>query len=97
MLQQLQPRIRDLLQQRQLQVRLQGLQYMNDEPGAVHVVYLRVLDAQNAPAGSGGHASLSELQLVCKEVVQAIDAEGLLLPKDSRCVRTGFSYVFGAY
>ena len=92
-LQQLQPRIRDLLQQRQLQMRLQGLQYMNDEPGAVHVIFMGV---QDAPAGSGEHASVSELQLVCKEVLKAFDAEGLLLPRDSRCVLTGLPFNLSA-
>ena len=93
-LQELQPGVRDLLQQRQLQVRLQGLQYMNDEPGAMHVVYLGV---KNAPAGSGEHASLLELQQICKEVVQAFDAEGLLLTKDSRRVLAGLSSIFSAF
>lgn len=75
--QRLQPRVNGILEGRPLRVSLRGLQYMNDDPSEMHVMYLGV---QNAGDGTG----LGVLEAICAEAVQAFDAEGLLLPKDNR-------------
>ncbi|GIL50546.1 hypothetical protein Vafri_6716 [Volvox africanus] len=60
-----------------VKVHLQGLEYMNDDPGAMHVMYLRVQDM-----GPG-----NRLEALCDLVVEEFARAGLLLPQDERKVK----------
>ncbi|PRW60326.1 activating signal cointegrator 1 complex subunit 1 [Chlorella sorokiniana] len=77
----LQPRVQQLLGGAPLRVRLQVLEYMNDDPSQMHVMYLGVKDAPDSPG------SLQRVQQLCAAVVEAFSAAGLLLPQDDRAVK----------
>ena len=67
------------MQHQPIQVHLKGLEYMNDDPSAMHVAYLGVQD----PADQAG--SVGKLQQLCTAVVDAYADAGLLLSRDERC------------
>lgn len=48
-----QPTLEKLLQGKPLEVHLQGLEYMNDDPSAMHVAYVGVRDPSEAVGGQG--------------------------------------------
>ncbi|GLI60817.1 hypothetical protein VaNZ11_002923 [Volvox africanus] len=73
----LQAPVATLLGAAPIKVHLQGLEYMNDDPGAMHVLYLRVQDM-----GPG-----NRLEALCDLVVEEFARAGLLLPKDERKVK----------
>ncbi|PNW87945.1 hypothetical protein CHLRE_01g008000v5 [Chlamydomonas reinhardtii] len=73
----LRPRVGALLAGQPLKVHLQGLEYMNDDPSAMHVLYLKVADM-----GPGGR-----LEALCDMVVEEFGRAGLLLPQDDRKVK----------
>ena len=75
----LQPVFESILQQQPLKVHVKGLEYMNDDPSAMHVAYVGVQD----PAGQPG--SVEKLQQLCTAVVDAFSNAGLLLSRDDRC------------
>ncbi|KAG2486288.1 hypothetical protein HYH03_014993 [Edaphochlamys debaryana] len=87
----LQPRVAALLEGRPLKVHLQGLEYMNDDPSAMHVLYLKVHDQTDpeAEGGSGGplEGLCGPLEGLCDAVVEAFGGAGLLLPQDDRKVK----------
>ncbi|GLC38173.1 hypothetical protein PLESTB_001091700 [Pleodorina starrii] len=66
-----------LLGEAPLKVHLQGLEYMNDDPAAMHVLYLKVQDM-----GPG-----NRLEALCDLVVDDFAKAGLLLPQDERKVK----------
>ena len=70
-----QPVVQDIMQHQPIQVRLKGLEYMNDHPSAMHVAYLGVQD----PVDQAG--SVQKLQQLCTAHADA----GLLLSRDERC------------
>ncbi|KAG2430371.1 hypothetical protein HYH02_013733 [Chlamydomonas schloesseri] len=70
-------RVGALLAGEPLKVHLQGLEYMNDDPSAMHVLYLKVADM-----GPG-----SRLEALCDAVVEEFGRAGLLLPQDDRKVK----------
>lgn len=74
----LQPVLRTILQQQPLQVHVKGLEYMNDDPSAMHVAYVGVQD----PAQEQG--CVQKLQQLCTAVVDAFSDAGLLLSRDER-------------
>ena len=67
------------MQHQPIQVHLKGLEYMNNDPSAMHVAYLGVQD----PADQAG--SVGKLQQLCTAVVDAYADAGLLLSRDERC------------
>lgn len=73
------PVAQDIVQQQPIQVHLKGLEYMNDDPSAMHVAYLGVQD----PADQAG--SVQKLQQLCTAMVDAHADAGLLLSRDERC------------
>ncbi len=73
------PVLQDIMQHQPIQVRLKGLEYMNDDPSVMHVAYLGVQD----PADQAG--SVQKLQQLCTAVVDAYADAGLLLSRDERC------------
>ena len=75
----LQPTLQAILEQQQLAVHVKGLEYMNDDPSAMHVAYVDVQDPQEQPD------SVQKLQQICAAVVDAFSDAGLLLSRDERC------------
>ncbi len=73
------PVVQDIMQHQPIQVRLKGLEYMNDHPSAMHVAYLGVQD----PVDQAG--SVQKLQQLCTAMVDAHADAGLLLSRDERC------------
>lgn len=73
------PVVQDIMQHQPLQVHLKGLEYMNDDPSAMHVAYMGVQDPEDQ-AGS-----VQKLQQLCRAVVGAYADAGLLLSRDERC------------
>lgn len=67
--------ISSLLGSSGLQLALKGLQYMNDDPSSISVLFMGVEEV-------GGTAIL---QALAKIVLGAYNAEGLLLGRDNRC------------
>lgn len=74
----LQPTLRNILRQQALQIQVRGLQYMNDDPSAMHVAYVGVQD----PAHQQG--CVQKLQQFCTAIVDAFADAGLLLSRDER-------------
>lgn len=74
----LQPVLRNILEQQPMQIQVKGLEYMNDDPSAMHVAYVRVQD----PAQQQG--CVQKLQQLCTAVVDAFSDAGLLLSRDER-------------
>eukprot|EP00887_Chlorella_sp_A99_P003180 scaffold9.g3180.t1 len=75
----LQPAVAALLAEGPLRVHLKGLEYMNDDPGAMHVLYLGVKD--------GAPGALDRLRRLCALAVTAFSEAGLLQPQDERPVK----------
>lgn len=75
----LQPVFESILQQRSLKIHVKGLEYMNDDPSAMHVAYVRVQDPAEQPG------RVKKLQQLCTAVVDAFSNAGLLLSRDDRC------------
>ncbi|DBA67498.1 TPA: hypothetical protein ACH3X2_001778 [Trebouxia sp. C0005] len=69
------------MQHQPIQVHLKGVEYMNDDPRAMHVAYLGVQD----PADQAG--SVQKLQQLCTAVVDAYADAGLLLSRDESDVK----------
>ncbi|KXZ46404.1 hypothetical protein GPECTOR_44g79 [Gonium pectorale] len=68
--------VAELMRAGPLKVHLSGLEYMNDDPAAMHVLYLKVHDV-----GPG-----SRLEALCDLVVEEFGRAGLLLPQmDTEC------------
>ena len=67
-----------ILEQQRLSIQVKGLEYMNDDPSAMHVAYVGVQD----PAGQSG--LVQKLQQICAAVVEAFSDAGLLLSRDER-------------
>ena len=74
----LQPVLKNILQQQTLNIHVKGLEYMNDDPSAMHVAYVGVQD----PAQQQG--CVQKLQQLCTAVVDAFSDAGLLLSRDER-------------
>ena len=55
---------------------------MNEDPSAIHVLYLDVVDINEKE--SSGSAGLNQLQQITKIAVEALKAEDLLSPSDDR-------------
>ncbi|GAB4816249.1 hypothetical protein N2152v2_003295 [Parachlorella kessleri] len=75
------PAVQGILRGEPLTVQLKGLEYMNDDPSQMHVMYLGV----RGPPGQEG--ALQRLRQLCSAVVAAFGREGLLLPQDEREVK----------
>lgn len=76
LLKKLQPQILELLAG-PLQVHLQGLEIMNDDPSSIDVLYLQVHEV-----GPG-----NRLEQLCEKLVQEFASNGLLSPQDIRPVK----------
>lgn len=74
----LQLELQNILQQQPLKIHVKGLEYMNDDPSAMHVAYVGVQD----PAQQ--HGCVQKLQQLCTAVVDAFSDAGLLLNRDER-------------
>lgn len=74
----LQPVLRNILQQKPLEIHVKGLEYMNDDPSAMHVAYVGVQD----PAQQQG--CVQKLQQLCTTILDAFADAGLLLSRDER-------------
>ena len=74
----LQPVLKNILEQQPMQICIKGLEYMNDDPSAMHVAYVGVQD----PAQQQG--CVQKLQQLCTAVVDAFSDAGLLLSRDER-------------
>ena len=74
----LQPVLKNILQQQPLQIHVKGLEYMNDDPSAMHVAYVGVRD----PVQQQG--CVQKLQQLCTAIVDAFADAGLLLSRDER-------------
>lgn len=81
-LEKLQTAIAEVLQGRALKVKLQGLNFMNEDPSSIHVLYFNVKDVDEKD--SSQLAGLKELQQIADIAVGALREEDLLLPTDDR-------------